>query len=64
MSSLGQECTDEEIKHMIDVANKLGVGRIDLPSFLTQYQHAENEDPEEMVEEAFKLVGDAQNYYN
>lgn len=57
MTALGQECTDEEIKDMIDAADDLGTGRIDFPSFLKQFQHKENEDPCEMLEEAFVLVG-------
>merc|ERR1712154_53675 len=57
MSALGQECTDQEIKDIIDVADELGTGRIDFPSFLKQFQHEDNEDPLEMLEEAFHLVG-------
>merc|ERR1712130_439389 len=57
MSALGQECTDEEIKDIIDVADEFGTGMIDFPSFLKQFQHSDNEDPLEMVDEAFKLIG-------
>eukprot|EP01083_Nonionella_stella_P020187 55956_1 len=57
MSALGQECTEEEIKDIIDVADELGTGRIDFPSFLKQFQHSENEDPLEMLEEAYHLIG-------
>eukprot|EP01084_Bolivina_argentea_P026177 48625_1 len=57
MSALGQECTEDEIKDIIDVADELGTGRIDFPSFLKQFQHSDNEDPLEMLEEAFQLVG-------
>eukprot|EP00483_Globobulimina_turgida_P001430 UN01432 len=57
MSALGQECTEDEIKDIIDVADELGTGRIDFPSFLKQFQHVENENPVEMLEEAFVLVG-------
>lgn len=57
MSALGQECTDDEIKDIIDVADELGTGRIDFPSFLKQFQHTDKEDPLEMLEEAFQLVG-------
>ena len=57
MSALGQECTDEEIKDIIDVADEFGTGMIDFPSFLKQFQHTDNEDPLEMLEEAFDLVG-------
>eukprot|EP00485_Elphidium_margaritaceum_P023901 CAMPEP_0202712880 /NCGR_PEP_ID=MMETSP1385-20130828/47268_1 /ASSEMBLY_ACC=CAM_ASM_000861 /TAXON_ID=933848 /ORGANISM="Elphidium margaritaceum" /LENGTH=143 /DNA_ID=CAMNT_0049373059 /DNA_START=63 /DNA_END=491 /DNA_ORIENTATION=+ len=61
MSALGQECTDEEIKDIIDVADELGTGRIDFPSFLKQFQHADNENPLEMLDEAFLLVGKGQD---
>lgn len=53
----GQECTDQEIKDIIDVADEYGTGMIDFPSFLKQFQHEDNEDPLEMVEEAFQLIG-------
>eukprot|EP00484_Ammonia_sp_Unknown_P007597 CAMPEP_0197073206 /NCGR_PEP_ID=MMETSP1384-20130603/210491_1 /TAXON_ID=29189 /ORGANISM="Ammonia sp." /LENGTH=146 /DNA_ID=CAMNT_0042512039 /DNA_START=94 /DNA_END=534 /DNA_ORIENTATION=+ len=61
MSALGQECTDDEIKDIIDVADELGTGRIDFPSFLKQFQHAEKEDPMEMLDEAFALIGHGQD---
>mmetsp|Transcript_500 Transcript_500/g.698 ORF Transcript_500/g.698 Transcript_500/m.698 type:complete len:147 (+) Transcript_500:156-596(+) len=61
MSALGQECTEQEIKDMIDVADELGTGRIDFPSFLKQFQHVENEDPAEMLDEAFALIGKGQD---
>jgi len=61
MSSLGQECTDEEIKDMVDVADELSTGRIDFPSFLKQFQHSANEDPLEMMDEGFQLVGGGQD---
>ena len=61
MSALGQECTDDEIKDIIDVADELGTGRIDFPSFLKQFQHSDNENPLEMLEEAFQLVGKGQD---
>eukprot|EP01083_Nonionella_stella_P020193 55967_1 len=57
MTALGQECTDQEIKDIIDVADELGTGRIDFPSFLKQFQHVDNEDPLEMLDEAYHLVG-------
>eukprot|EP00490_Sorites_sp_Unknown_P027097 CAMPEP_0114668216 /NCGR_PEP_ID=MMETSP0191-20121206/35882_1 /TAXON_ID=126664 /ORGANISM="Sorites sp." /LENGTH=145 /DNA_ID=CAMNT_0001920729 /DNA_START=91 /DNA_END=525 /DNA_ORIENTATION=+ len=56
MSNMGQECTNDEIKDMIDVADEFGTGRIDFPSFLKQFQHADGEDPEELLDEAFALV--------
>ena len=57
MASMGQECTNDEIKDMIDVADEFGTGRIDFPSFLKQYQHQDGEDPNELLDEAFHLVG-------
>ena len=58
MSALGQECTDQEIKDIIDVVDDSGYGRIDFPCFLKQFHHdEENEDPKEMLEEAFELIG-------
>merc|ERR1712083_382301 len=55
--ALGQECTDQEIKDIIDVADELGTGRIDFPSFLKQFQHEDDEDPLEMMDEAYALIG-------
>merc|ERR1712013_553801 len=57
MGALGQECTDQEIKDIIDVADELGTGRIDFPSFLKQFQHEDGEDPLEMMDEAYALIG-------
>ena len=57
MSALGQECTDDEIKDIIEVADEYGTGRINFPSFLKQFQHSDEEDPLEMLEEAFQLIG-------
>ncbi|ETO25686.1 hypothetical protein RFI_11452 [Reticulomyxa filosa] len=57
MGHLGQECSDEEIKDMIDVADELSTGRIDFPSFLKQFQHDENENVEQFVQQAFALIG-------
>lgn len=57
MSALGQEVTDQEVKDIIDVADTLGTGRIDFPSFLKQFQHNDDEDPLEMMDEAFQLIG-------
>ena len=56
MAKLGQECTENEIKDMIDEVDELGTGRIDFPSFLKQFQHSPNEDPNEFVDEAYKLI--------
>ena len=57
MSALGQECTEEEIKELIEVADELGTGRIDFPHFLKQFQHKDSDNPLEMLEEAFQLIG-------
>ncbi|ETO23147.1 hypothetical protein RFI_14039 [Reticulomyxa filosa] len=57
MGHLGQECSDEEIKDMIDVADELSTGRIDFPSFLKQFQHDENDNTEQFVQQAFALIG-------
>merc|ERR1712048_1054244 len=57
MSALGQEVTDQEVKDIIDVADEFGTGRIDFPSFLKQFQHTDDEDALEMVDEAFNLIG-------
>ena len=58
MSALGQECTEEEIQELIEVADDLGTGRINFPQFLKQFQKDDgNENPEEMLDEAFQLVG-------
>ena len=61
MSALGQEVTDQEVKDIIDVADELGTGRIDFPSFLKQFQHSDDEDPLEMMDEAFQLIGKGQD---
>lgn len=59
MSALGQECTDEEIKELVEVADDLGTGVINFPQFLKQFQHADDANPLEMLDEAFKLIGDS-----
>ena len=60
MAKLGQECTDIEIKDLIEVVDELGTGRIDFPSFLKQYQHKDDEDENEFLNEAFNLIGGGQ----
>ena len=39
------------------MADEYGTGMIDFPSFLKQFQHTDEEDPLEMVYEAFNLIG-------
>ncbi len=57
MSSLGQDCTEEEIGDIIKAADTLGIGRVDFPSFLKQFQHADGDDPEEFLQQSFDIVG-------
>ena len=57
LAALGQECSDKEIKGLIDITDDLGTGTIDFPSFLKQFQHKDGEDPLQFLDEAFQLVG-------
>eukprot|EP01084_Bolivina_argentea_P228809 386356_1 len=62
MDALGQACTGEEIKELIEIMDTSGYERIDFPAFLTQFQHEDDDDPLEMLDEAFDLVGGGQPF--
>jgi len=61
MDQLGQECSDEEIKDMINEIDNLGTERIDFPSFLKQFQHVDDEDHSDFIQQSFDLVGNGNN---
>ena len=57
LSGLGCECSNEEILNMINEVDQLGTERIDFPSFLKQFQHEDDEDWTDFIDQSFELVG-------
>lgn len=54
--SLGENWDDKERKGLIDEVDELQSDVIDFPSFLKMFQHTDDENPLEMLDEAFKLI--------